>query len=339
MAREYTVAVFLVNYALTLGGQAGVSKDSVCAAVGIPLAFLSDPHGKLPYAKYRALLAEIARLAGNESFWLQKVKQFEMSLDNPTWYWYYNATNLREAARRYERLYMIFSRVAFPAHLEIEAEFCIRATPRAPDIKLSTHNVDLMLSAWWDSTMLFTGPSLKLQCVRLTNGDKARIAAYEKFFKAPAIVNQPFNELVFDSSALALPNARREAEPNLDAMLEKLIKPLLAGASGEASIQESTFEAIQRQLHHGIPKQGDIAKTLGLSVRSFQRKLAEVDRTFSEMLQDTRRELAGQYLMQPELSITDVAQLLGYSEASSMSKAFRKWYQMTPREYRAQKLP
>ena len=82
----------------------------------------------------------------------------------------------------------------------------------------------------------------------------------------------------------------------------------------------------------------DIAKNLGLSTRTLQRQLKETGISFSDLVQITRSELAVQYLRNPGLNISEVAQLLGFQESSSFTSAFRKWYQITPKEYRRQRL-
>jgi len=334
MTNKHTMAAHLLRYALTVGAAAGLSEDELCTAVQIHPTHLSDPAASVPYDIYRKLLAEVARRTGSECFWLQKLNTRAVSLDNPTWYWYFNAPTVREAGRRFERLYILLSSIAYPTNLVVNEEFCIRVTPRSTDAGPSSHHVDLMLSAWWSSATLFAGPSAHLKRVRLISANEDRMAAYGKFFGVPIQGNQPFNELVFDQEVLDLPNVREDLDPNLDTVLEKMIQPLLVAATAKLSIKESCFQVIQGQLHRGAPKVEDIAGALGLSTRTFQRKLADAGLSFSEMIQETRRELAEKYLEQSEISITDIAYMLGYSEVSSFTAAFRKWHQITPSEYR-----
>ena len=334
MPKKHTMAAHLLRYALILGVQAGLSEEELCEAAQINPTHLADLTAPVPYEIYRNLLTEVARRTGNECFWLQKLNTKVVSLENPSFYWYYNAPNLREAGRRFERLYIIISSIAYPANVVVNEEFCIRLTPRTTDIGLSKYHVDLMLSAWWSSATLFAGPAAQLKCVRLISGDENRKAAYEKFFGAPTLGNQPFNELVFDQKVIDLPNVREDIDPNLDSVLEKMIQPMLVAATTKLPIKESCFQAIQRLLHHGAPKVEDVAESLGLSTRTFQRKMAQTDLSFSDMIQETRRELAVQYLKQSEISVTDISYMLGYSEVGSFTTAFRKWHQITPSEYR-----
>ena len=176
-----THSAFLFWYAVRLGGLAGIPEDELCESVGVNPALMRDDRGEVPYDVFKKLLAEVARRLGNESFWLAETKPQVLSLENPTWYYYYNAPNLREAARRHERFYIIYSKTVYPTYPVIGDEVSLRSTLRAADVELSSHHVDLMLASWWWTAMHFCGPALKLKCVRLTSADENRKAAHKQF--------------------------------------------------------------------------------------------------------------------------------------------------------------
>ena len=76
------------------------------------------------------------------------------------------------------------------------------------------------------------------------------------------------------------------------------------------------------------------AKKLGASVRTLQTHLSAAGLKFSDMLEQQRIELASTYLEQPELSLDEIAAMLGYSEQSSFSRAFKRWHDCTPQQFR-----
>lgn len=82
------------------------------------------------------------------------------------------------------------------------------------------------------------------------------------------------------------------------------------------------------------PSIEDIADKVGMSVRTLQLRLKDERTTFSDLLNDIRRDLAIKYLRDPHISITEVAYLLGYSEVSVFYRAFKKWTCKTPKEFR-----
>ncbi|MNR61324.1 HTH-type transcriptional regulator VirS [compost metagenome] len=71
-----------------------------------------------------------------------------------------------------------------------------------------------------------------------------------------------------------------------------------------------------------------------MSVRTLQRRLTEHSLDFSQLVEGIRRSLAEDYVARSDYSLTEIALLLGYSEASSFSRAFRRWTHSTPQQYR-----
>ena len=78
----------------------------------------------------------------------------------------------------------------------------------------------------------------------------------------------------------------------------------------------------------------DIARTLGLSARSFHRRLAEHGLSFQTLTEETRREIATAMLQEDSYSLSEVAFLTGYSEQSAFNRAFKRWMGVTPAAYR-----
>ncbi len=77
-----------------------------------------------------------------------------------------------------------------------------------------------------------------------------------------------------------------------------------------------------------------VAQSLNISRRTLQRRLADKDTQFQQVLQSVRSEQALRYLADERLGITDIAFLLGYSEQGSFSSAFKSWHDQPPSEYR-----
>jgi AraC-like DNA-binding protein len=93
-----------------------------------------------------------------------------------------------------------------------------------------------------------------------------------------------------------------------------------------------------RELTSGTPSAQELASALGMSQRSFQRKLSELSLTYQKVLDDIRHELARRYLDDPSKSVTEIAFLLGFSEQSAFTRAFRHWSGMSPSVYRGERI-
>ena len=82
----------------------------------------------------------------------------------------------------------------------------------------------------------------------------------------------------------------------------------------------------------------EVAEKLGLSSWSLQRRLREESISFTALVDNVRCEMATHYLQNRQLSISEMALLLGYSEVSAFSRAFRRWFGISPRQWRQDEL-
>jgi AraC-like DNA-binding protein len=89
-----------------------------------------------------------------------------------------------------------------------------------------------------------------------------------------------------------------------------------------------------RHLSHGEPRRAEIASALEMSGRTLQRNLEGEGTTFERLLDDTRRELAQQYLGQTDIWLADATYLLGFRSQSSFFRACKRWFLTSPRHYR-----
>jgi AraC-like DNA-binding protein len=87
---------------------------------------------------------------------------------------------------------------------------------------------------------------------------------------------------------------------------------------------------VQKLLPHGKAHASTVAKTIHLSVRTLSRRLAQEGTTFAEVVDQVRRTLALQYLKEPGFSVSHIAWLLGYEQASSFNHAFQRWTGRSP---------
>jgi AraC-like DNA-binding protein len=126
------------------------------------------------------------------------------------------------------------------------------------------------------------------------------------------------------------------ADPYLNEILVANCEQALAHRrKNRATLRSAVENAIVPLLPHGEVRASHIAAKLGLSQRTAARRLAAEGVTFSEILEGLRRDLARQYLTDPDLSISRIAWLLGYEEVSAFTRAFKRQTGKTPRDYRA----
>lgn len=145
----------------------------------------------------------------------------------------------------------------------------------------------------------------------------------------------PSNCARFDAALLAwpVPNADVGLYPVLQQHAEQLLREKQqAEAAGD--IVAMVSNAISKNLAQDRGKLTMVAQDLNLTARTLQRKLTEAGSNFQQVLDQTRHQLARDYLLQKNLNLADVAFLLGYQEQSAFNHAFKEWFGISPGLYR-----
>lgn len=126
-----------------------------------------------------------------------------------------------------------------------------------------------------------------------------------------------------------LPTANRP----LAGVFDRLLVEQLAALDRDDVVSRCKSEFL-REMSSGEAAADDIARRLHMSGRTMQRKLAEAGTTYLRLVDDTRRDMALRYIVDPGKSLADIAFLLGFSEQSAFSRAFRRWTGASPTAYR-----
>jgi AraC-like DNA-binding protein len=154
---------------------------------------------------------------------------------------------------------------------------------------------------------------------------------YQDAFKCPLRFNAPMNALLFAGADVMAPLPT--AHPLLAEMHERLASEHLQRLN-HAQTCSRARGAILRCLPDGEPRRTEIARALEMSERTLQRRLKGEGTSFQRLLDDTRRELAEQYLGQTDFSLADACYLLGFGNLSSFFRASKRWFGTSPRQHR-----
>ena len=145
---------------------------------------------------------------------------------------------------------------------------------------------------------------------------------------APATYDATDNEVEFPAHVLV--KSLRGANEYLFRYFDRQLEERTEGAS---RLRHSVMRDIAAKLHEGSPSAAVIAKSIGCSARTLQRKLLSEGTSLRELIDEVRQARA-MSLLGTEISLTEVAFLLGYAEMTNFSRAFRRWTGRNPTEWR-----
>lgn len=132
----------------------------------------------------------------------------------------------------------------------------------------------------------------------------------------------------FPTSMLAL--KVEKADPALRALLDQQAHALLDVLPNGDHFEQKFYKFLLRAMQDGNATIEEVARYMKMSSRTLHRRLEERSLVFKELLQKTRQQLAVQYLKERRLTMSEIALLLGYSEQSAFSRAFKQWVGITP---------
>jgi AraC-like DNA-binding protein len=144
------------------------------------------------------------------------------------------------------------------------------------------------------------------------------------------------NALLFRPDVLARPMPARDLR--LLAVMQTCLEQLGSQAADDDILLDRMRTAIRMKLPSGYPSFEDVAAELRAPAGAMHQDLQAAGLTYKDMVEDVRRDLALSYLRQRHLPFSEIAMLLGYSELSAFSRAFRRWTGASPRTYRVRML-
>ena len=191
--------------------------------------------------------------------------------------------------------------------------------------------VDVCFAWMLSLARLGTGEQLSPLRIELIQR-RENVKALERHFGCSIVFNANRNAIVFRASDAGRAFITHNAD--LLAMLAPQLDEELKRHRGHQSFPEQVRTAIQRKLAGRRPKMQEVARELRISARTLQRRLQESGRSFQQVLEEARHELARHYLASSPLELNETAYLLGYEDASSFGRAFRGWEGVPPALWR-----
>jgi AraC-like DNA-binding protein len=156
--------------------------------------------------------------------------------------------------------------------------------------------------------------------------------AFERALGCPVRSPAAWNGVSLPLEAWRLPLRRRD--PVLRHVLETQANEILARLPARTGLALEVQRALTVRVAGGDTRIDALARDLALSGRTLQRRLAAEGVSYQDLLDEARKEAAGRHISESRLSISEVAYLVGYSEPAPFYRAFKRWFGVTPDDFR-----
>jgi AraC-like DNA-binding protein len=332
---HHTIAIQQVEQILLGAREKGADVEGLLQRAGISPALLESPLSRVTQAQYAALIF-VLRHAMRDELWGLCRRPLPLGSFAMGCRLLIGARTLGEALQvglRYYRLLL----ADFVPRLQVH-----RGVAR---VSLGSHGQPSPALAYAERAFSFL--SYGLACWLVARRVPLLAVDYPPsalghsndagtLFQAPVHYDQPCTGWRFEARWLELPVVQNAQ--SLGEFLQQAPASLLVKYRDQSSLTERIRRILRRHLAEELPSLEDIGRQLAMTPQTLRRRLHEEGRGFREIKDDLRRDAAIEYLARPELTLPEIAALLGFSEASTFHRAFKHWTGVAPGEYRQTRL-
>ncbi len=312
----------------------GISEGEIEARVGWTREHLERDGATVTGASTYAHMAWMAENAEYAAFVLDAVQRHTAASLGVVGLACKTSATVAEALQRHGRYQSLTNRTArYDARAEggvVHIEETRFGEPSTGSLLISDYTV-LVAVQLLRSLLGPDVPVVELRSRRASVSERER-SAWEAFAGAPIVVGAEKAALCCPVAVLARPVPSSDDE--LSAYFSRLLRAKSPDGPPRRWVDDARA-AVERGLASGTPSANEVAKQLGVGARTLARRLSDEGTTFGQLLTEVRRERARQHLQDPELTLAEVAFLLGYRDHASFHRAFRRWFGATPAVYRA----
>jgi AraC-like DNA-binding protein len=331
----------MISVAATTGlletiAAAGGNPDQILRVLGLERSAFKNSEGFIASSLFAQILEEAARATADECFGLHFGEHYNPKNIGPLAYVVLNSPTLAVAIENAERYLHIHNQAA-NLSFSIEGEQAyLRFLLTDLAIESTRQHNEFSMAVTLNTLRIMAGSHWAPREVQFAHEAPAHTYEHLRVFSAPVLFSCPTNAFVIERDLVESPVPA--ADPRLYRILRKYMERVLNEIPREDDFLAAVRKALAERMREGTPKLAQVAQKMAMSSRTLERRLKEHGVAFNELVDDTRRRFALNFLRDRKNTLTEIAFLLGYSEVSAFNRAFKRWTGTTPMEYRRNKM-
>jgi len=328
---HHTIAIHHVEQVLQGARRRDVPTAPLLRRAGIPEALMEAPLARVSQDQYACLLRVVQRALRDE-FWGLCSRPLRLGSFAQCCRLLIHTPTVAEALRVGFR-YFHGELPDFVARLGVaDGVATVRiVTPLAPDPSLLYAERTFLFFTFGVSSWL-AARRIPLLHVDYRGAPPPNVTETARVFQARLRYGQPHFGLSFDARWLQLPIVQNKQ--TLREFLQQAPANLLVKYRDKASVTERIRRLLRSHLRGEMPSLDEVSRVLGMTPQTLRRRMQEEGQGFQSLKDHLRRDAAIEYLARPDMTLLDIADQLGFSEASTFHRAFKKWTGVAPGEYR-----
>ncbi|MBU6960334.1 AraC family transcriptional regulator [Pseudomonas sp. CVAP len=331
MSEKDTISIHLVREALLQSCEPGMVSDEILLKVGIEPRLLDVADARVPATAYARLWRLLARRMDDEFFGMDPRQLKSGSLEFLCRCAMAQPTLAAGLTAGLGFLSLMLERMpAQLVHQQSLAEIVLLEDDQDPRRAFTYFTYWMIVHgvACW-----LAGRRIPILAIELRCAEPDFCDDYKVMFSENLRFDRPRTRMIFSADCLDLPIKRSSDE----------LKRFLAHAPANILVKYRDPQSLASRIKHDLrqlpaeqwPETDSLAQRLCMSASTLRRRLAEEGQTYQGLKDSVRKELAIVWLAEPSISFAEIATRLGFADASSFYKAFRKWSGSNPGHYRS----
>ncbi|MBV6416057.1 MAG: putative HTH-type transcriptional regulator [Steroidobacteraceae bacterium] len=329
-AKSSLLAVNRVAFYLARMGARGIPAGQVLAGTELQPEQVQGVFRGTP-AHYRTIIANMLRLTGDPFLGIALGDEFRISDFGVLGYAILSSATLRQSRSVMAEYYTLNEHIIRPDVTIDERRWCIEISETFPLGRHLPFAVEEYVSRATALACTLTNQPFPVKSLHLAYAAPADLTAYRRRFDCPMYFDQPKTLVHFDVARLETPIslANEEVFRVCERQCHLTADRIAGGSSLATQIRDALIGAPGE-----FPTMDAMAQRLKTTPRTLRRRLVGEGISYQKILDETRKDLARQYLEYTRLTPKEIAFLLGYSDVSNFRRAFRSWTGRRISDYR-----
>lgn len=319
------ITIAYVTRLLADAGREGLDFASLFREAGLDSSLLKHPDAYVETTDFIRLLQLVMRRTEDEFLGLGRGTKSKPGTFSMMAHAVINCPNLGKAIERSSQFYRI---VDLPLELILEegsTESRLILRPASQEHENILEALIFISIRFWS---WLTGRNLEPIAIQLDFAAPPQASEFQKAFRGPVTYSNARNAVVFPTAWLSLPLVQNPL--SLSKFLKDSLAHIIVGNNQPIGLPDQIRAIISKGYGNTFPDFAQVCETLNMTPQTLRRRLKEENTSYQAIKDSIRQDAARYYLAKEELSIDEIALMMGFSEASSFHRAFKKWTGQTP---------
>jgi AraC-like DNA-binding protein len=305
----------------------GIDGGKLYREAGLDPALIRSERARFPFDRVAAAWGRAAQITGKPHLGLELAKFYKPTDFHGLAVVFLASTNLRTALERLARFHVVVN-TSFALRLENKPDR-LDLVCSAVDISDDARRMfqDARAAILVDLCRTAATSELNPRSVEFTYPEPTDKSAHEAIFRCPLVFGAPEWRISFRTADVDRPFAANNRD--LARSADRFLNDMVMGLRRDDVVSRVKL-AMLEELASGTPSEDSVARSVSMSTRSLQRRLAAEGTSYTQLLAMVRKELAEHYVADRHIPVTEISYMLGFSDVSSFSRAFKRWTGRSP---------